>query len=326
MKILIIGSEGFISGFMMTALQGKGHDVRGMDIGRAKEERGEYVFHKGDIMDAGDIMSAAQGVDLVINLAAKHHDFGIPREDFFFINEKGTQILLSCLAKLGIKKHIFYSSVAVYGTVPECTSEETRINPMNDYGESKLAAEKMISGWVKEDPSREVIVIRPTVIYGPNNWANMYKLINSIYKRQFVMVGKGENIKTISYVENLIDATIFFMERMKPGMDIYNYADYPHLTSAKIIDVITDAMGRGRFKFKIPLRPVLMVTGIVDFVAKITGINFSITANRINKFNMVTWHGAEKLRNLGFKQRIEVEEGLRRMVEWYLSINGVGPS
>ena len=43
---------------------------------------------------------------MVINLAAKHHDFGISREDFFLINETGTKNCLGCMSKLGIKKFI----------------------------------------------------------------------------------------------------------------------------------------------------------------------------------------------------------------------------
>jgi nucleoside-diphosphate-sugar epimerase len=56
----------------------------------------------------------------------------------------------------------------------------------------------------------------------------------------------------------------------------------------------------------------------LDVAAKITGRNFPITAARMKKFATSTHHTAQKIRALGFQQKIEPREGLRRMVEWYI--------
>ena len=317
MKILVIGSEGFIGGYLTRDLLARGHEVIGFDIGEADEPRSGYELVAGDLMDSEALRRAAEGADMVINLAAKHHDFGISREDFFLINEEGTRRILNVLSGLGIKKFIFFSSVAVYGDIDRCSNEDCPPQPSNDYGESKWAAEKLIQAWVADNPEREVLVVRPTVVYGPHNYANMYRLINMIYKRRFFFVGKGDNIKTVSYVENLSAATVFLLERMKPGLDVYNYADYPHYTSAQIVRFITNSLGREPYNWHLPLKPILMVTGAVDVLGKITGINFAITANRISKINAVTWHGSDKLRGLGFDPAVSIEEGIRRMVAWY---------
>ncbi len=318
MNILVIGSEGFIGAFIAKALMGKGHTVTGMDIRPQSSEWNNYRYIQGDIMNLNDLTRAMERVDLVINLAAKHHDFGISREEFFQINEQGTRNALEVMSRREVHKLLYYSSVAVYGDISECSSEETRVNPANDYGASKLAAERLIAQWIKEYPSREALVIRPTVVFGPNNYANMYKLIDSIYKRRHIRVGEGNNIKSACYVENLVDATLFLMVKMAPGMAVYNYSDYDHLTSAEIIDIIYCCFGRKPMRLRIPLRPVLILTNVVDLLAKVTGINFSITANRIGKLNMRTWHGSDKVRALGFTQRITLKEGFQNMVAWYL--------
>ncbi len=317
MRILVIGSEGFIGGYLTRDLLSRGHQVVGFDIGQPDEPRSGYELMKGDLMDSEALRRAAQGADLVINLAAKHHDFGISREDFFLINEEGTRRILNVLSDLGIKKFIFFSSVAVYGDLARCSDEGCAPKPSNDYGESKWAAEKLVQAWVADNPNREVVVIRPTVVYGPHNYANMYRLIDTIFKRRFFFVGKGDNIKSVSYVENLSAAAVFLMERMEPGMDVYNYADYPHHTSAQIVRFITDSLGRRPYQWHLPLKPILMVTSIIDILARVTGINFPITANRIYKINAVTWHGSDKLRQRGFEPGVTVEEGIQRMVAWY---------
>ncbi len=318
MKILVIGSEGFIGGYLTRALLNSGHQVTGLDIGRADEPREGYECVKGDLMDSQALRTAAHGVDMVINLAAKHHDFGVSREEFFQINETGTQRILDVLSELGIRKFIFFSSVAVYGDSDQCSHEECPRNPSNDYGESKLAAEELIEAWAKDDPQRAVLIVRPTVVYGPHNYANMFRLIDTIYKRRFFLVGKGDNIKSVTYVENLVAATMFLLEKISPGLAAYNYSDYPHHASAQLVRYITDGLGRKPYTWHLPLKPILCVTSLVDVLARITGINFPITANRIKKINMMTWHGSDKIRQMGFEQTVSIEEGLKRMIHWYL--------
>jgi GlcNAc-P-P-Und epimerase len=321
MKILVIGSEGFIGRFLTQDLLGLGHGVVGLDVRQAEDGRRSYPLVLGDILNETTVLKAAEGVDVVINLAAKHHDFGISREDFFLINETGTKKLLRCLTGLKIRKFIFFSSVAVYGDIPECSSEDKPLTPSNDYGESKLAAEELINAWAAEDSSRSVVVIRPTVVFGPYNYANMHRLIEMIYKRRFLFVGPGDNIKTVTYVENLVDATLFLLSRMKPGIDFYNYADYPHYTASKLVSFINRCLDRKDFSWHLPLKPILLVAGIIDWLGNITKINFPITAKRIAKINAVTWHGSEKIRSLGFVQKVSIEEGLKKMVDWYLAEN-----
>ncbi len=320
MKILVIGSTGFIGQFLVKKLVEKKHEVIGLDINPGPKELNKLcTCLVGNMLCPEDILKAARGVDLIITLAAKHHDFGVTREEFFHVNETGTQMLLDCAAKLQIKKLIFYSSVAVYGTNDEPSTENTIPQPDNNYGESKLAAEKVIQKWVDDDKSRNVIIIRPSVIFGPNNFANVYNLIDKIYKKKFVFVGKGDNIKSVAYVENLVDANIFLIDKLKPGIQIFSYSDEPQMTIAQIVDVIGTCLPYGAPKIKLPLFLAVSLGSIFDLLAKITGRNLPITAARMKKFATATHHKAEKIREQGFIQKIEITEGFRRMIDWYLA-------
>jgi nucleoside-diphosphate-sugar epimerase len=285
---------------------------------RAKPKKIHTIFFCGDILNPADVLKAAFGTDIIIHLAARHHDFGISREEFFRVNVGGMKNILVCAAKLSIKKFIFYSTVAVYGNHKAHTTEATNPNPANNYGKSKLAAERLLEKWVAEDSFRQAAIIRPTVVFGPENYANMYNLINTIYKRRFIFVGKGENIKSVAYVENLVDATIFLLTRLKPGIDIYNYSDYPQMSTAQIVKTITDYLPCGTPKVKIPIKPAIMAASIFDLLGRLTGYNFPITANRIKKFNTPTIHRSDKIRALGFESPINSEEAFRKTVEWYL--------
>jgi nucleoside-diphosphate-sugar epimerase len=146
----------------------------------------------------------------------------------------------------------------------------------------------------------------------------MHTLIRSIAKRRFLFVGKGENIKSIAYVENIVDATLFLLKQMKPGLVIYNYADYPEMTIEETVKTIRACLGYGAPRFRVPLGPAIAGASMFDLMGKLTGYNFPITAYRIRKFNTATRFKADKIRRTGFTQRVPLKEGFRKMIEWYL--------
>ena len=316
MKILVTGSGGFIGSLLCERLAHDGFEVRGFDSKCSPDAHYECIA--GDIRNHDLLLKAVDSVDIVVHLIAMHHDFGISDDEYFEINEKGTEDLLNSCSKAGVKKFIFYSSVAVYGTQPNPTNETTIPRPDTPYGASKLAAEEIVRRWQKEDPSRQVIIIRPTVVFGPNNYANVYNLINQIYHKRFRMTGDGNNIKSVAYVENLVDATRFLIEKSKPGLQIFNYSDEPQMSTKEIVRTIADNAKVNIPGYGIPLWLALRVGGIFDFLGKITGYNFPITGNRIKKFCTTTHHKSEKIRKLGFKPTITLKEGFKRTVEWFV--------
>lgn len=316
MKVLVSGNTGFIGTFLTQALLENRSETVGIDIQPYNPKDSFCDSILGDVRNSEDVMKAARDADVIIHLAAEHRDFGVSREAFFSVNVKGTRTLVECATRLGIKKFIFYSSVAVYGNTGTFTTEDTVPRPVSDYGESKLEAEKVLYAWAHDDPSRQVVILRPTVVFGPRNYANMYNLMESIYKNRFIFVGRGRNIKSVAYVENVVEATLFLLEKMEPGVLICNYSDYPQLTTAQIVEIFSRHLSRRVPKFKVPLMPALVAASAFDLLSTLTGYNFPITAYRIKKFNADTYHAADKIRTLGFKPSVDLDEGFRRMAEW----------
>lgn len=315
MKLLVIGNSGFIGRVLVDQLVRDGHDVRGMDI-RPPAEPPVCTFLRGDIRNPQDIRRAADGTELVINLAAEHKDFGVSTEAYYGVNDVGNQNLVNVASEMGIQRLFFFSSVAVYSPGGD-VCETTPVGPTTVYGQSKVAGEGRIVAWAAGDSRRQATILRPCVVFGPRNFGNMYKLIRTIAARRFVMVGAGQNIKSVAYVENLVSATQFLLDRMHPGVEVYNYSDYPQMTAEQLVRQVSTALGQAPPRLRLPLKPVLAAAQVVDIVGRWTGYDFPITANRIRKLNTSTTIISDKIRALGFQPTASIEDAISVTAGWY---------
>ncbi len=325
MKILITGGSGFIGAYFHRDLRALGQtDLVTLDLVQPEGLAADAPYIKGDIRNPKALDRAMAGVDLVINLAAAHHDFGIAHDTYYSVNEHGSQQVCDAMDRAGIRQAVFYSTVATYGTAPTPHHEDAAVQPDSPYGGSKLKGEGVFRRWVEKGDGRRALVIRPTVTFGPENFANMYSLIRQIDSGKYLRFGPGTNIKSLSYVENIVDATLFLlgMKTDKPNrpiepFEIFNFIDKPDMTSTQISDTVSKCLG----KKPAPGVPywVGMVLGIpFDVVIALTGKNLPISRARIQKlYRTETKFEADKILSTGFKPSIPLAEGIDRMVKWY---------
>lgn len=313
---LITGGSGFIGSYFNDALDGT---IVNYDI-REPIHPNSNIYEKGDIRDAERLNEVIQKYKptLIINLAASHHDFGITREEYFDVNENGMQVICDVASKNSITDIIFYSSVAVYGESQTASTEESDPKPTNDYGDSKLAGEKVLNKWIDANNLRKGLIIRPVLVHGARNTANMYNLIRQIDSGLYANIGSGKKTKSICYVENIVAATLWAWTKFNSGVKTYNYADQPQLTSDDAVEIIRKELGK-RKPIRIPMWLGLIGAIPFDLYIKITGKNFPVSSARIKKLDTGTEHKADKIMSEGFKARFSNEDGLINMVKWYKS-------
>jgi len=319
MRLLITGGGGFIARHFIKRLSRERVPLTLYDRVVPDWDPGPVQVVRGDIRDRCPLLRAATRCDAVLHLAAAHHDSGISARTYYDVNEGGTRALCDVLDEAGISNVCFFSTVAVYGDSPEPRHEDAPTRPTGPYGESKLAAERVLEDWVARAPGRRVVIIRPPVVFGAGNYANMYSLIRQIDRGGFVQVGKGRNVKSLVYVENLVEATLLvWLREASPPFEIVNVVDKPDLTSRQIAEILCQALGRPLPRRSIPLGLALALGLPFDALSWLTGRSLRISRARIRKYAAEqTKFEAEKLARLGFRATISLEEGLRRMVDWY---------
>ncbi|MEM4360079.1 MAG: NAD(P)-dependent oxidoreductase, partial [Candidatus Bilamarchaeaceae archaeon] len=200
-KISVIGGSGFIGTRLCKRLKGSNGDFFIIDkkVSQTFPEETTVV----DVREIEGLRKAIKG-DVIVNFAAEHRDDVRPKSLYWEVNVKGAENVCKVAEEKGIDKIIFTSSVAVYGFTEKETFEDGELRPFNDYGITKLEAEKVYINWQKKDPNRRtLVIIRPTVVFGEGNRGNVYNLLKQIASGRFIMVGNGKNIKSMAYVENV---------------------------------------------------------------------------------------------------------------------------
>lgn len=315
--MLITGGSGFIGRYFTDRL--KQAEVVLLDL-RNPDYTSHAQYIKGDVRDAHTVMTAAKGCDLIIHLAAMHHDFGIEPSAYFDTNVNGARQVIAAAEKHGIRQIINFSSVAVYGNKgnPGPCTEETRPEPTNAYGQSKLEAEHLFFRWAQDDQNRKLINVRSTVVFGPFNLANVLNLIKAIDQGLYFHVGDGKNIKSLAYVENIVDASFFALEHAGTGGFTFNYVDEPQLSSREIATMQARMLGK-KIRLRLPLGFALLLAKPFDWAIRLSGKNLKISSKRVLKLNTQTYHQAKAIKALGFKASHRMEDGMERMIRWYKS-------
>ena len=201
MKTLVIGGSGFVGSFLLKELDSS----LTLNFDKNNSPFFPEITIMGNILDKDKLNESFNDIGKVVLLAAEHRDDVYPTQLYYDVNVKGTKNVLEIMDKFGVNDLIFTSSVAVFGLNKNNPDENFPVDPFNHYGKSKLKAENIIRDWYNKKPTkRSVTIIRPTVIFGERNRGNVFNLLNQISSGKFLMIGKGNNKKSMAYVRNIV--------------------------------------------------------------------------------------------------------------------------
>jgi len=229
----------------------------------------------------------------------------------------GTQNILDRMDEVGARHLIFTSSVAIYGLNKNEPDEKHEEDPFNHYGKSKWQAEKLIKKWYENDPEgKSVTIIRPTVIFGERNRGNVYNLLRQIAHGKFLMIGKGQNKKSMAYVGNVVAFIKYRLELSQEGYHVFNYIDKPDLTVTSLLKLIGKSIDLKIPSIRIPVWLGFLGGYGFDFLALITSKKLSVSSVRVRKFVATTQFDASKVHSSGFKAPFTLEQGLDRTLNY----------
>lgn len=316
-NIAIIGGAGFIGSRLAKQLEEKQINFVILDKNKSLAYPEKWRFC--DVTKLETLIPVLQDVEIIINLAAEHKDNVHPINLYYKVNVEGAKNVCLAAEQLGIKHIVFTSSVAVYGFVEQETDESGEYRPFNDYGKSKLDAEHVYDAWQEKQKSeRTLVTIRPTVVFGENNRGNVYNLFRQIASGKFLMIGKGDNKKSMAYVEN-VAAFIAHATTFNPGRHIINYVDKPDFSMNELTTVICDCLKRREPKLAMPYILGLAGGYCFDFLSKVSGKEFPVSSIRIKKFCARTQFKSSNIERYNFTAPVSLERGIEQTVKYEFS-------
>ena len=314
MKFLITGSEGFVGKYLVNNLLEQGHHVVGID--RIKNSAYIYHFHIAHMEK--DIPLQPCKYDVVIHCAAAKGDWNISNQEFYDDNVQATQNLMDYIEKCEVKKIIHFSTVAIYSRDVIDGSEFTRIEPESVYGQTKLDSEILLREF-GEKHKIPTVVLRPSVIYGRNNYANMFNLIKQLSRSIPFQIDPKGIIKSHVSVRNVVDVVLRLSSPSYTikGVEIYNLTEYPYHNLNNMIRIICDELEVQQPKVNLPIWLVSIPFGILEFFGKLFKKDTGFTLDRLRKFSSSTHYTSEKLWSHIGEQKYSSELELRDMVKWF---------
>lgn len=307
-KITVIGGSGFVGTNFCQRLADRQITFEIIDI-----KPSQRFPEKCKIADVRDIESLRDTItgDVVLNLAAIHRDDVLDKSEYYHTNVEGAVNIAQVCSEKNIKKIIFTSSVAVYGFAEPGTNEAGAINPFNEYGRTKYQAEDKLRVWQSEGDN-DLIIVRPTVIFGEGNRGNVFNLLSQIASGKFVMIGSGQNRKSMAYIGNIVCFLEKCVETSKKCV-VYNYVDSPDFDMNTLIRQVRKTLkGKESIGVRLPYWMGLMLGYVADGFTAVTGKKLPLSSIRVKKFCSSTAFASAKQDLDDFEPPYTLQEGIDR--------------
>jgi nucleoside-diphosphate-sugar epimerase len=258
--VAVTGASGFIGHHVVSAFHSTGLRVRAVvrqapDSGRFPPEVERAPVSRID--GSTDWSAVLDGVDTVVHLAGVAHRIGVgeraARKEYLAVNVAGTSRLAEAVAKAGIRRLVFVSSIAVFGSSADRpVSEATPVAPDSAYGRSKLEAEREVQRALANGPG-DWVIVRPPLVYGPGNPGNMARLLRLIRSGLPLPLGAVRNRRSFLYVENLADLLRTVVRAPAASRRCFVVADREVVSTTELLQLIGQVVGKPVRLFPIPM-------------------------------------------------------------------------
>ncbi len=307
MKIIVTGSSGFVGSNLINTLPQYGFDDV-VVVGRRNLNCESKQFIYADFSTKFNVISNLKGASAIVHCAAQNHVMkGGPADllrEYRQINVVSTLELANQAAKAGVKRFIFISSIKVNG---ECTNNRNPYsildepNPNDYYGISKLNAEQELLKLSKR-VDMDVVIIRPTLIYGPSVKGNFSSLLNFVYRGLPLPFRCIDNNKrSLISIKNLVDLIITCIDHPHASNQVFFASDDNDISTSEIVNEIANTLGKSNRQLPIPVWCYILFGKLFnksDVVNRLTG---SLQVDITHTKKTLSWEPPQTLQE-GFKQ------------------------
>lgn len=310
--LLVTGASGFVGQQLCAEIIKRGWQVKAalrMPDRSLKEFESAII---GQLDGQTNWTESLREVDVVIHLAARVHvmrdDANNPLEEFRRVNVAGTEHLARSAAASGAKRLVYVSSIKVNGEMTGSGSkfsEADAPSPQDPYGVSKCEAEQALHRIARET-GLEVVIVRPPLVYGPGVKGNFAQMLKVLTKGIPLPLASVRNLRSLVYVENLVDALIVCASHPAAPGQTYLVSDGEDISTPDLLRQLGAVIGHPACLLPCPLVLLKLagrLTGKGEQVERLLG-SLRVDSSKIR-------------RELNWAPPYTLEQGLRATADWY---------
>ncbi len=320
MRVLVTGATGFTGGHLARALAGRGYYVRALvrDHGRAAALRDSGIdLVAGDIRDRSAVRLACRDIDVVYHIAAIYRQAGLKAETYRAVNADAVRTLIHAGAAERVKRVVHCSTVGVHGDVKHPpANEEAPLSPGDIYQATKLEGERQARE-AAAATGVEVVIARPTGIYGPGD-RRLLKLFRGVARRRFVVLGRGRIYYHLTYIDDLVEGFRLCGEVPAAAGRTYILAGGEVTTLNQLLMLIAREAGVKPPRLHLPVLPFWIAGAACEILAAPLGVEPPIYRRRVDFFTKSrAFDIARAKKELGYSPKTGLREGIRKTLGWY---------
>lgn len=290
-KALVTGAKGFMGMHLVKRLQREGAEISAITRNGAIEGVKTY---NGSITDAGFLKEVIkkERPAKIFHLAASLDKSFENLLDTININFNGTLNMLEALRGQGCSSFVLVSAAETYGYNDAPFREDMELFPISPYSMSKILAESACRHY-HANFGIPAAIIKGFIVYGPGQEENMFipSLISGLLKDSKFEMTKGGQTRDFVYIDDFMDALIKASSEPEASGEVINICSGEEHKLREVAEMALKIAGKGRLSFSKPYR--------------------------INEQMRYFGDNSKAKKILGWKPRINLEEGLRKTVQSY---------
>ncbi len=285
MSFLVTGASGFIGRMLCDELDDFVPVVR-----KETENLFGNYFEVDSIDQYTNWKGAFDNIDVVIHLAGLAHSKRFTEQDYQEVNVKGTIHLATEAAKSGVRRFVFVSSIGVNGIVTNDIpfSPSSLPKPHNIYARSKYEAEEGLKK-VAVELGLELVIVRPTLVYGVGAPGNFGMLVSLISKFPFLPFGLANNRRSFIAVNNLVDLLVTCATHNNAPGNIFLASDVKTVSIKEFTNLISQGLERTIIQLPIPITLMKCMGKISGMSAIIEQLYCNLEVDSSNLYEILDW-------------------------------------
>jgi len=290
-RILITGSNGFVGKKLVAKLRAKGFSVREFDLDKGN-----------DLLKQEDCAIAVKGIEIIVHAAAVLDE---KSKLLWEVNANGTENLIKAAAEAKAERFIHLSTVGVHGNQKEKVNEKSEIAPVTDYEKSKARAEEIV---LEYQEMIEITIIRPAIVLGANEY---WGKIVGLMEKNFPLVGNGKNNWQTIYIDDLVDAIVFCVEKDSTTGETFVVAEEKALTLEELCIELKKALKLEPRMKKIPFWLGKILARLYITFSR----NSFVSPAHLERLNRNREYSIAKIKRFGWNPKWDAGHGIKETVK-----------